>query len=114
MSEKDFDLEEFRTQHESNHEWELRSAFILEHHDNFPRNRLLCLANCFVNVECYGCRYPKDVMDQLDELGTVVKTGIGKHKPLIGGPIGVKFLKSSDDSGKLDASLKVSYRGARS
>lgn len=105
----DFDIEAFRTKHESSHEWALRSAFIREHHDKFPRNRLLCLANCFVSVECYGCRYSADVMRQLDELGTVIKTGIGKNRSLIGQPPGVKFVKSSNDATKHDISTKARY-----
>lgn len=100
MSESDFDVESFRKPHESNHEWDLRRAFILAHHDRFPSNRLLCLANCFVSIECYGCRYPADVMKQMEELGSVAKAGICRRKPLIGQPSGVKFVKSSDGADK--------------
>jgi len=100
MNKSDFDVEFFRKPHESNHEWDLRRAFILAHHDQIPDNRLLCLANCFVSIECYGCRYPEDVMKQMEELGSVAKSKISRHKPLIGQPPGVKFVKSSDGADK--------------
>ena len=57
MEACNFDVEKYRKAHESNSEWKLRRQFLLDHQQRYELPRLLCLANCFVNVECYGCRF---------------------------------------------------------
>ena len=64
----EFDVSKFRNKHESETEWKLKKAFIETHHDKFDRQRLLCLASCYVNVETMGCAYPGPVMEQLNLL----------------------------------------------
>ena len=68
MGDKELDVDQFRNSHESSTEWRLRRQFLLAHRDKFTVDRLLCLASCYVNVECYGNRYPDPVMRQLREL----------------------------------------------
>ena len=50
-------VETMRGEHESNKEWAIKKSFILAHAPNYDRERLVCLANCFINMELYGCRY---------------------------------------------------------
>jgi len=61
-------IEDYRRSHESNAEWKLRRQFLVTHQGKFSENRLLCLANCFINVECYSCQYPEGVMRELKQL----------------------------------------------
>ncbi|KAK3593713.1 hypothetical protein CHS0354_013610 [Potamilus streckersoni] len=65
---KRLDVESLRNPFESNTEWRMRRSFLDVHADKFPLDRLICLSNCYVNVEMYGCRYPELVMKQLREL----------------------------------------------
>lgn len=53
----DWDVEQFKAEHESDEHWELRRKFLLTHKDKFPEDELLCLAQVFTNVEILGCRY---------------------------------------------------------
>ena len=54
---KSFDVESYRNPYESNTEWGMRKKFLLAHHKKLDIDRLICLSNCYVNVEIYGCRY---------------------------------------------------------
>lgn len=63
-----FDVESFRNPNESNTEWKMRKRFLLAHHDKLDIDRLVCLANCYVNVEIYGCEYPYQTMVELRDL----------------------------------------------
>lgn len=51
-----WDLEKYKYEHELEHHWELKKAFILAHKDKFPEDRLICLAQTFYNIEVLGCR----------------------------------------------------------
>jgi len=62
------DVDRYRLKHESDKEWCMRQAFLLAHRGKFSDCRLCCLASCYINVECYGCRYPPAVMSTLTEL----------------------------------------------
>ena len=44
--------------------------------------RLVCLASCFVNVECYGCRYPNKVMEELSELTGAIQETLDEHRDM--------------------------------
>jgi len=50
-------VEELRGPHESEKEWTIKRSFLLAHKDNLDRERLICLATCFINMEMYGCGY---------------------------------------------------------
>jgi len=93
------DVEQFRRIHESDAEWKLRKQFIIANCDSIPsQNRLLCLANCFINVECYGCRYPAPVMKQLETLSTSVGDVLRHHREdvgLVGSIPKTNFVKAS-------------------
>ena len=48
--------------------WMLRRDFMIAHKDKFPPDRLLCLAQAFVNIETLGVGYPDDVVLQIKQL----------------------------------------------
>lgn len=55
-SEKEWDVEQFKMEHEPDEHWELRRSFLIAHKDQFSEDELLCLAQVFTNVEFLGCR----------------------------------------------------------
>lgn len=61
----DFKVEDFKLDNECFSIWRLRRKFLLAHKDKFTTDRLICLANCFINVECHGCRYIPAVIEEL-------------------------------------------------
>lgn len=65
-------IEKYRKSYELPHHWKLRKEFLQVHADKFGSDRLICLSNVFVNVECMGLKYPKQVMDLVKDLGTKV------------------------------------------
>lgn len=67
-------VDQFRKPYELPHYWELRKDFLLLHSQKFSFDRLICLSNVFVNVECLGVRYHDDVMKLVKELGSQVKS----------------------------------------
>jgi hypothetical protein len=89
----DFNVEPFRHEHESNKEWSLRKKFLLAHHEKFEERRLLCLASCFINVECYGCTYPAGVMQQLRELTSDILDDVKEYREEQRALTAVQFVK---------------------
>lgn len=73
MENSSEDINNYRMKHESDKEWHMRRAFLLVHRGKFSDSRLLCLASCYINVECYGCRYPPALMRQLEELSAELR-----------------------------------------
>jgi hypothetical protein len=73
------DLEELRKPYELAHHWELRKEFLKIHADKFDPDRLICLSNVFINVECMGLTYPEEVMKLVKELGKSVR-GLETYK----------------------------------
>lgn len=63
------DVETLRGPSELPHHWTLRRQFLLAHKDKFPLDRLICLSNVFVNVECMGVKYNPDLMKNVEDLG---------------------------------------------
>jgi hypothetical protein len=51
-----WDVDQYKTEHESEEHWQLRRSFMLTHKDKFPEDRLVCLAQVFTNTEFLGCR----------------------------------------------------------
>ena len=46
------DIDKFKKHWEIDKHWEMRKSFILTHHDTIQdEDRLLCLAQCYVNIE---------------------------------------------------------------
>ncbi|XP_017055233.1 uncharacterized protein LOC108097468 [Drosophila ficusphila] len=58
----DWDVDSYRTEYESEEHWDLRRSFMLAHKDRFEEDRLVCLAQTFVNMEFMGCKYPSATM----------------------------------------------------
>ncbi|XP_077514594.1 uncharacterized protein LOC144125246 [Amblyomma americanum] len=72
LSSRMEDLERFRQRWEPDEHWAMRREFILRHQNRFPENRLLCLAQTFVNMELLGCVYPAAVAEFVRELAKEV------------------------------------------
>lgn len=66
-------FDEFRKSYELPHHWQLRKEFLQLYADKFDIDRLICLSNVFVNVECMGLSYPEGVMKLVKELKTKVR-----------------------------------------
>lgn len=50
------DLLKYRKQNETEREWQLKKLFIETFISKYDEDRLLCLAQCYVNVQTMGCR----------------------------------------------------------
>ena len=98
MADTDFDVEPLRHSYESISEWKLRKAFLLEHYDKLDMDRLLCLASCYINVECYGCRYPDGVMSQLKDMMEELGEEHKEHRAAVKAQNEVKFVKASENT----------------
>jgi hypothetical protein len=48
--------EKYRNQYETDREWKLKQMFIEAYVDQFDEDRLVCLAQCYANIETMGCR----------------------------------------------------------
>lgn len=55
-SNEDWDVEQYKQEHECEEHWELRRKFLLAHKNRFSEDELVCLAQVFTNVEFLGCR----------------------------------------------------------
>lgn len=73
------DIASFRNPNELPHHWQLRKEFIEMYYDRFDVDRLECLSQLFINIECMGLSYPNEVMSQIKELGSKVK-GLEHYK----------------------------------
>jgi hypothetical protein len=50
------DINKYRNPNETEKEWQLKKTFIEKYRDLFSEDRLLCLAQCYSNIETMGCR----------------------------------------------------------
>ena len=94
------DVNSYRMKHESDKEWNLRCAFLLAHRDKFMDSRLRCLSSCYINVECYGCRYPPALMRQLSELTAEMPKQNSQSSAKRGLPQSVKFVPAGQEGNK--------------
>ncbi|KAL7645763.1 UNVERIFIED_CONTAM: hypothetical protein RMT77_002658 [Armadillidium vulgare] len=102
----EWDIEECRTKYESAEHWNLKKDFLLAHKDKFEKERLICLAQVFVNVQLMRCRYPDPVMRQVAELSK----GIGvDYKTVQKERLQRTFVKASDAAAAKVKNLKVNY-----
>ncbi|CAG4964021.1 unnamed protein product [Colias eurytheme] len=76
----DWDVEKYREEHESEEHWQLRKAFIERWKENYSEERLICLAQVFVNIEFMGCRYPIETMQEVAALSKEVAINYRKQK----------------------------------
>lgn len=49
--------EKYRNQYETDREWKLKEQFIEAYKDDYDEDRLVCLAQCYANIETMGCRW---------------------------------------------------------
>lgn len=68
MALQGIDIDSLKHHYESDTEWSLRKTFLLMAEDKYDYDRLLCLASCFINIECYGATYPGPVMIEIQAL----------------------------------------------
>jgi len=64
----DWDVDSYRTEYESEEHWDLRRSFMLAHKEKFEEDRLVCLAQTFINMEFMGCKYPSETMRLVAEM----------------------------------------------
>ncbi|XP_062622025.1 NF-kappa-B-repressing factor-like [Saccostrea cucullata] len=108
-------VETFRSPYESNVEWDLRRAFMIANYGTVSNESLVCLANCYLNVEMYGCRYPMLVMDKIKEMSS----DLNSHNSMkmenvpkrLKGLETVKFVKQSDAQPVKKQTEKSSFSG---
>jgi len=93
-------VDNYRMKHESDKEWRMRRAFVLAHHGKFSDSRLRCLASCYINVECYGCRYPPALMRQLAELTADLPNQSSLNSARHGLPQSIKFVPAGQTDNK--------------
>lgn len=60
--------EKYRNQYETDREWKLKEQFIEAYKDEYDEDRLICLAQCYANIETMGCRYPNELMKEIKSL----------------------------------------------
>ncbi|XP_054168531.1 partner of xrn-2 protein 1-like [Oppia nitens] len=70
----DEEVDRLRKSWEITDHWLLRRDFIWTHRHRYPMDRLLCLAQTFVNVTILGNEYDSNIMKQIDELAKDVKS----------------------------------------
>lgn len=78
----DWDVDDYRTEYESEEHWELRRDFMLEHKDRFDEERLVCLAQTFINMEFMGCKYPKETMLLVADMSKDIAKEFRKQRAL--------------------------------
>uniref|UniRef100_A0A0N5AQF9 XRN2-binding (XTBD) domain-containing protein n=1 Tax=Syphacia muris TaxID=451379 RepID=A0A0N5AQF9_9BILA len=58
------DVDSVRSKSETDEQWEARRQFIIRHISSYPKNRLLCLSELFVNI-----KYNKELTKEVIKLG---------------------------------------------
>ena len=91
------DIDCLKMPYESELEWGLRKCFLVAHQDKFPKDRLLCLSRCFVNIEVYRNRYPDEVMIQVRELTEDIEE-VTRFREKINERRRVNFVQTSNSS----------------
>ena len=51
-----WDIEKYKNKFESAEHWDLKRDFLQSYKHLYPEDRLVCLAQCYVNMELLGCR----------------------------------------------------------
>ncbi|CAF0727504.1 unnamed protein product [Adineta steineri] len=63
----------YRLSTESTKQWDLRKRFLEKYWHQYDEDRLLCLAQCYVNMRCLGCKYSKSLNSLVDELAKEIE-----------------------------------------
>jgi len=66
------DVEKYRKHWEIDKQWRLRKSFILAHQDHIPEDRLLCLAQVYVNMELLKNEYDDALMTEVRALAAKI------------------------------------------
>jgi hypothetical protein len=56
ITTEEFNAERFRLANESDQQWFYRKQFIETFRSDYNEERLLCLAQCYANTKCLGCK----------------------------------------------------------
>nr|XP_018902949.1 PREDICTED: NF-kappa-B-repressing factor-like isoform X2 [Bemisia tabaci]XP_018902957.1 PREDICTED: NF-kappa-B-repressing factor-like isoform X2 [Bemisia tabaci]XP_018902966.1 PREDICTED: NF-kappa-B-repressing factor-like isoform X2 [Bemisia tabaci] len=88
-----WDVEKYHVPYESEEHWLLKKQFIEAHKEKYPEERLICLAQCFFNIEFMGTRYPDKVMKLVEELSVEVAA---EHREKQKTKLQRTFVKASD------------------
>ncbi|KAK8728471.1 hypothetical protein OTU49_008965 [Cherax quadricarinatus] len=91
-----WDIESYRAPYESDEHWALKQEFMEAHKSRIPEDRLVCLAQVFVNIELLGCRYPDKTMEQVSILARDVGQEYKESKKK---KLQRTFVKASDAAG---------------
>ncbi|XP_066595052.1 NF-kappa-B-repressing factor [Prorops nasuta] len=102
-AKEDWDIEQYKVEHECDEHWELRRQFLLAHKDKFPEDELVCLAQVFTNVELLGCRYPNETMQLIAELSKDVAADYREKQK---SKLKRTFIKASDAASSKAKGLK--------
>ncbi|XP_037071074.1 NF-kappa-B-repressing factor-like [Pollicipes pollicipes] len=76
----DWDVEKYRNDHEPPEHWRLCRTFMEAHKASYPQAQLVCLAQCFANMEFLGCRYPDETMRLVRELSAGIADDYRQHR----------------------------------
>ncbi|CAF3336866.1 unnamed protein product [Rotaria sp. Silwood1] len=63
-----FNVDRFRLINESDQQWFYRKQFIEAFRVDYNEERLLCLAQCYANTKCLGCKYSEPLKSLLEQL----------------------------------------------
>lgn len=64
-----YNIEKYHNSFDSDEHWFLKKEFFMAHKDKFPEDRLVCLAQLYINVTILRCKYSDILMQQIAELG---------------------------------------------
>ena len=64
-----WNIEKYKSKFESEEHWDLKRDFLQAYKHKFPEDKLVCLAQCYVNMELMGCSYPAQTMEAITEMG---------------------------------------------
>ncbi|CAL1279707.1 unnamed protein product [Larinioides sclopetarius] len=67
------EFEEYRQPWETGPHWELKREFMDKYQNDYPLDRLLCLAQAYSNIELLHCSYPEPVMREVYQLSCQLK-----------------------------------------
>ena len=102
----DWDVEQYRNDHEPPEHWRLCRAFIETHKADYPEARLVCLAQCFANMEFLGCRYPEETMQLVREMSAGIADDYRNEKQK---KIQRTFVRASDAAEAKVARKRIAY-----
>ncbi|CAF0749245.1 unnamed protein product [Adineta ricciae] len=100
-----FDVNKFRLSNESDEQWFYRKQFIEAYRFEYNKERLLCLAQCYANTKCLGCKYSEPLKSLLDQLSEKFSTSSIKRSPCEE-PIGVNIKRISPMSNVNKSSMQ--------